>query len=327
LKFKTVSIVPDCSLRRFRIQKGTDVNGIFLWGTGQKDMADKIDLSRLSDMPSTWSAELQALSPWREISLLFEGPGSMCRVSEKFSTSPVIHIAGACSSVLIVAGHLCAIECLPEWGSVICTHQWHGMGQLGRAWESPPGNLYAALRLPNAPEKWNRLLSLLAGDAIVRALQEIGVAATLKWPNDILIGRKKAGGVLIRERPGTVLAGVGLNLISAPSPEQLRPGHVMAATRLSESGRCFMPLALWQRILDRGRFFIEDALRSGTRPFIERISAHMAFLNETIMVDTHMDTPYSASCLGLSENGGLEVHIGNETKTIHSGSIYPLNYV
>jgi BirA family biotin operon repressor/biotin-[acetyl-CoA-carboxylase] ligase len=258
------------------------------------------------------------------VSLSAEGEDSDCWLSGSRADKPVIFVAGACSSAMPLAWHFAAMDCLPEWGSVICIRQFKGTGQLGRDWVSPPGNLYAAVRLPKAPPELSGMMSLVIGYAVIRVLQELGLPARLKWPNDIMIGGKKAGGILIQNRRGISVAGVGLNLASAPDPASLRADHAIPATHLEAAGHQTAPLSLWERLVDRGGYFMEQVLGDDVPSVIARIQAQMSFVHQTVRVDDHSGGTYHATLMGLSEDGGLVLGVGNETRTIRSGSISPL---
>ncbi|HLA79334.1 MAG TPA: biotin--[acetyl-CoA-carboxylase] ligase, partial [Vicinamibacteria bacterium] len=81
---------------------------------------------------------------------------------------------------------------LPEWSLVVADRQTAGRGRHGRAWASPPGNLYLSVLLrPRLPAELVSLLPLLAGVAVVEAAAGWGVAAELKWPNDVQAGGLK----------------------------------------------------------------------------------------------------------------------------------------
>ena len=82
---------------------------------------------------------------------------------------------------------------------VIAERQSAGRGRMGRRWHSPPGvNLYITiiLRPRIAPEALPPL-SLVAGVALAEAVETVapGMVA-LKWPNDLWLDRKKAGGII-----------------------------------------------------------------------------------------------------------------------------------
>jgi BirA family biotin operon repressor/biotin-[acetyl-CoA-carboxylase] ligase len=99
---------------------------------------------------------------------------------------------------------------LPIGSIVIADHQTAGRGRLDRRWESPPGTaLLVSFVLPPNP-----ILSLAAG---VAAAEACGVGIVrLKWPNDLLLGGGKVGGVLVEATPTKAVCGIGINLTWAP---------------------------------------------------------------------------------------------------------------
>jgi BirA family biotin operon repressor/biotin-[acetyl-CoA-carboxylase] ligase len=103
---------------------------------------------------------------------------------------------------------------------VVAERQTAGRGRRGRKWASPFGeNLYysLALRIDGGMRQIEGL-SLLIGLAVLKTLREAGVqGAGLKWPNDVLVGRRKIAGILL-ELVGDpadvchVIIGVGMNV-------------------------------------------------------------------------------------------------------------------
>lgn len=108
---------------------------------------------------------------------------------------------------------------LPEWSLVLTDSQTAGRGRHGRAWASPPGNLYLSVLLkPRLPADRVGLLPLLAGVAVAEAAGAWGIEAQLKWPNDVVVGGRKLAGILVEGVSGgadleAVVVGVGLNLL------------------------------------------------------------------------------------------------------------------
>ena len=98
---------------------------------------------------------------------------------------------------------------LPIGSIVVADHQTAGRGRLDRNWESPPGTalLVSFVLAPNP------ILSLAAG---VAAAEACGSGVRLKWPNDLLLGGGKVGGVLVEATPTKAVCGIGINLTWAP---------------------------------------------------------------------------------------------------------------
>ena len=113
----------------------------------------------------------------------------------------------------------------PEGAVLVADHQTAGRGRHGRTWHAPPGAGLAVsflLRPTAVPGHWWPWLPLLAGVAIVEALQVYpGINTALKWPNDVLVGPAKLAGILVERVDGTsgtaAVVGIGLNVSAAPA--------------------------------------------------------------------------------------------------------------
>lgn len=98
---------------------------------------------------------------------------------------------------------------MPIGSIVLADHQTAGRGRMERRWEAPPGTaLLVSFVLPPNP-----LLSLAAG---VAAAEACGPDVRLKWPNDLLLGGRKLGGILVEATAHKAVCGIGVNLTSAP---------------------------------------------------------------------------------------------------------------
>lgn len=108
----------------------------------------------------------------------------------------------------------------PRCAVCLAEHQSGGRGRMGRHWTSPFGaNLYASVSWTfEALPPGIQALALAAGAAVVEALDPDGARGlALKWPNDLVVGDAKLGGILVElrgEPPGRTRAvvGIGLNL-------------------------------------------------------------------------------------------------------------------
>jgi BirA family transcriptional regulator, biotin operon repressor / biotin---[acetyl-CoA-carboxylase] ligase len=119
---------------------------------------------------------------------------------------------------------------------VFAEQQDGGRGRLDRSWQSPPraGLLMSALLRPQVPGAVLPLVPLLTGVAVVEAVRAVaGLEAVLKWPNDVLVGDRKLGGILVERVDDAVVVGVGINV--STRPDEL---PVPAATSIGiEGGR------------------------------------------------------------------------------------------
>lgn len=108
---------------------------------------------------------------------------------------------------------------LPAWSAVMAARQTGGRGRFGRRFVSDEGGLYLTAVLPaeGPVSKWSGF-SLAAGCWLRTALIDAGVAgARLRWPNDLMVDRRKLGGLLIEQSPdGRLWVGLGLNVTNEP---------------------------------------------------------------------------------------------------------------
>lgn len=111
---------------------------------------------------------------------------------------------------------------------VIAGEQTAGRGRRGHGWSSPPGaGLYVSFLLKppsHAPPRVLSTLTLAAGVATRAAIERAsGLAPDLKWPNDLMCGRRKLAGILaesvgIGTGVPAVILGIGINLLNASHP-------------------------------------------------------------------------------------------------------------
>jgi len=217
-----------------------------------------------------------------------------------------VHVAAVDGTNAEAMRRVLAGERGPAW--ITADRQTAGRGRSGRSWASEPGNLFASyVTVVGCPPAQAGQLSLVAGvaayDAIVRAGGVPGLR--LKWPNDILIGTAKAGGILIEStvRPGlagtVAVIGVGLNLVSAPE------GLGRAATFLAQHGLklsphgalCFLAQTMkdWMKTWDDGAGFVE--VRAA---WLDRAGA----IGEPLTVNA-ADGPVPGRFAGLDDSGAL----------------------
>lgn len=105
---------------------------------------------------------------------------------------------------------------LPVWGAVLMEAQNSGRGRMGRAWQSPKGHIYGAVRLPLAPPFDGPGASLALAFLLAESLRPIGWETSIKWPNDLIFQGGKVGGILLELKGDSLIAGVGFNLKSPP---------------------------------------------------------------------------------------------------------------
>ena len=190
--------------------------------------------------------------------------------------------------------------------------QTGGKGRQGRAWQSPPGNLYASTLVRLQPEDPPApTLALVAAVALHEIVSGHAPDVRIKWPNDLLMGGAKLAGILLERQGDAVIVGFGVNL--AHHPEGLdRP-----ATSLDPPvdpdpflGRLAAAFAAWLR---RWR-------DEGVGPI------RAAWLAAALPLGTPLVTHDGAGTFdGLDESGALRLlTVGGAVRVIHAGDVFLL---
>lgn len=143
-------------------------------------------------------------------------------------------------------------------GTVILAHeQTAGRGQRGRTWQSAPGldlTFSVILRPQELPAMAQfglaKLTALAVRDTVVEVLRAGAEPITVKWPNDVLVGRRKVAGILIEcdllgDRVRHAVVGIGLNVNSTDLPEEL----VATSLRMASGGHLHERRAVLRTLL------------------------------------------------------------------------------
>ena len=151
-----------------------------------------------------------------------------------------------------------AAQGAPEGAVVVADEQTAGRGRAGSVWLCPRGLglLSSTVVRPPCPASAVGGLAVVGGIAAARAIEQAsGVAARLKWPNDIIAAGRKAGGILVESecRGGRVVwaaIGIGLNVNGSCDdfPRSLRP---TVTTLAEQAGRPLSRIALFQRLMEQ----------------------------------------------------------------------------
>ena len=114
-----------------------------------------------------------------------------------------------------------------EGVSIVARQQTAGRGRHGRPWVSEPdAGLYFSIVLrPKIETQYLPLITLMTGVAVHDTLAEFGIAADIKWVNDLHVDGKKISGILAEttDTPKglAVIVGIGINLKSSNFPPEI----------------------------------------------------------------------------------------------------------
>ncbi|MGR6328082.1 biotin--[acetyl-CoA-carboxylase] ligase [Sphingomonas sp. XXL09] len=199
--------------------------------------------------------------------------------------------------------------------------QTAGRGRQGRAWQSPPGNLYAStlVRLrpgdPPAPS-----LALVAAVALHAVLaRHLPGRAMLKWPNDVLVDGAKLSGILLERSGDAVVIGIGVNVAHHPDLPDRRTTSLAAEGAPLDAASLIEELAeAVARWLQRWRGEGIDAIR---RAWLAAAHPVGTALNVRLPDGGAVAGIFD----GLDADGALVVRLADgERRVMHAGDVFLL---
>jgi BirA family transcriptional regulator, biotin operon repressor / biotin---[acetyl-CoA-carboxylase] ligase len=187
----------------------------------------------------------------------------------------------------------------PEGQVLAAEEQTAGRGRAGRTWVSQPGaslTFSVLLRPASVPPSARGWLPLLTGVAVAAGVRSAaGVAARLKWPNDVLVGDRKLAGILAEQSPDgdAVVVGVGLNVATPEGALPVSPAGLPATSLLVEGA-------------DVGR----EPLLAEILRHLERW--YLGFRADPDPVRSGLLAEYRAACATLGRQVRVELPAGRE---------------
>jgi BirA family transcriptional regulator, biotin operon repressor / biotin---[acetyl-CoA-carboxylase] ligase len=215
----------------------------------------------------------------------------------------------------------------PEGAVILGEEQTAGRGRAGRGWHSERATgIYVTLLLrPKLAPVQAPLLTMMAGLSAHTAIQaQTGLTVDLKWPNDLLIGGKKVGGILteMHAEPAQVrfvIVGIGLNVNQDKFPPEL----VARATSLrASSGRPQSRLELLVRLLMEFERDYNDFLSEGPAAVIDRFSKVSSYAyGKRVRVSNGREN-FTGTTAGIGPEGLLLVKRDNgQVMTVIAGDV------
>jgi len=199
----------------------------------------------------------------------------------------------------------------PDLSIVIADEQTAGRGRLDRRWFTPKGTAlaFSVLVHPTAEEKPYLTRTVgLAAVSVAESLRVRGLAAQIKWPNDVLIHGRKVCGILTEsvwsgEDIDCIVIGIGVNVLrdSVPPRETL----LFPATSLEEElGYAPERLEILREILAA---LIQLRPRMRTEEFLQQWQSLLAFQEQSVQVEAGDAPPVVGQVVGLDSDGSLRL--------------------
>lgn len=202
-----------------------------------------------------------------------------------------------------------------------------GRGRLGRSWHSGLGNALTFSLLWRFDCGLSALsgLSLAAGVALIRALRVLGIAsAQLKWPNDVLSGKRKLAGILIEAQgdmlgPSAVVIGIGLNLsLQQQVLRQIGQPITSLADMLGEMPERNHLLAVILLELDN---VLREFAAHGFAVLRAEWQSYHAFQDQPVRVLLPDGSSIDGIVRGVAEDGALELETMQEIRRFNVGEV------
>lgn len=225
---------------------------------------------------------------------------------------------------------LLAVADLPpgRFDACIAEFQTAGRGRRGRHWLAPYASglcLSVNWNFREAPAALSAL-SLAAGVAVLRALARLGVPGlALKWPNDIVAGGRKLGGLLIDLRgeaagPAYVVVGVGINVRLPPATLAAIAAGGFEATDLASLGCTVLRSALAAALVTELALMLEEFGARGMAAFAEEWRAADALADRRVRVLQDGQAFEGRAC-GVDADGALLLEVAGGRRRVHSGEV------
>jgi BirA family biotin operon repressor/biotin-[acetyl-CoA-carboxylase] ligase len=206
---------------------------------------------------------------------------------------------------------------LGEGAVAVCDEQAQGRGRLGRGWEAPAGTaILCSTLLRPPPGRDLPELSLVAGVAVAETVERATkLAAQIKWPNDVLVNRRKVAGVLAETAGEAVVLGIGLNVNQAreqlPLDAKVAPGSLLTTDGVR---RQRAPL-LADLLLDLEEAY-DGWLDGGLDALYDRLGARDFLRGRRISVDGETGVG-----VAIDRTGRLEIEVEGERRLVESGEV------
>jgi BirA family biotin operon repressor/biotin-[acetyl-CoA-carboxylase] ligase len=223
----------------------------------------------------------------------------------------------------------------PDRSVLVAEYQTAGRGRLDRTWTAPPGAslTFSVLIRPAPPTSTWGWLPLLTGLALQEAVvAATGVAAGLKWPNDLLAGPEsgKAAGILAQTNGPAVVIGTGLNV--STTADQLPPPPTPAAPAPTSLALCgareldhtVLLTAILTRLHERLTEWRDAGGDAQACGIASGYAGACLTLGQEVSVSTIDGRTVTGTATGLDGTGRLLVASGGTTTAVGAGDVQHL---
>ena len=208
----------------------------------------------------------------------------------------------------------------------VAEFQSAGKGRLGRRWTAPEGSsiMMSILLRPDFEPQHASMLTLVMGLSVAQAVKELDIEVSIKWPNDVVVSRKKICGILtemglengkIRE----VVIGDGINVNLEEFPDELKD---KATSLYLETGKKYDRNRLISLIMEKfERNYEKFTETCDLSPLIDDYNVMLANRNQPVRILDKIN-PYEGIAIGIDREGELLVKVADgEIRKVCSGEV------
>jgi len=206
--------------------------------------------------------------------------------------------------------------------------QTRGKGRSGHHWDSPLKSSVSTsiLLKPDMSVPEASRVTLVAALAVAKALNSLyGLDAGIKWPNDIVIGKRKICGILSEMLPQEnrvkyAVVGIGINVHQTLFPDEISDMATSIDLELKgrKSSRKAITEAVWKCFSQYYSIFTENKSLEGLTDLYNKLCVN----NNKIVRVMDPAGEYTGRCLGINEAGALLVRNNEEINEIISGEVH-----
>ena len=214
--------------------------------------------------------------------------------------------------------HLALEPELPSGTVVVAREQTQGRGRRNREWLAAANeNLTVSILFRTGSKPWEiPSVSMAVAVAMVEMLDNEGVKAELKWPNDVLVGGKKICGILSEGISGGIIIGIGLNV----NMEQASHIDQPATSLLMETDERRSIEELLEKLLTHLSVWLEKWEQGGFSKVRKKWEAHVPNLGKTVTVRDG-DAVRTGLLVGFGDNGELLLEELGTVSAIWAGDV------
>ncbi len=234
----------------------------------------------------------------------------------------ILHLSSVDSTNAFARSLISRKENDPDGTVVIAYEQTDGKGRLDRKWSSPPGGIYLSMIIGlEKPEKAG-LLNVLSALPVAKTIGKLDLDCRIKWPNDLVIGDRKVGGILGELVSGDeqyAIIGIGLNSNVPVSklPEDIRES---STSLMEEVGREVPNPSLIEYFIQEYNAFYRKFLKDQIEDLLLEYRKSSTVLGKQVVIQGLEET-FEGVAEDIGDDGSLVLKVGDEIRKLLEGDV------